>query len=278
MLDTLAPDETRRTRVLTLAERLITERDFGSQRPIDDIRQSLDELLLKYDEKTYVSADYRESMDQAAVRAADLARRGLPPEMDEWLETLGHESVRRLSGQLLMDLLANETSAERAGDIARDMGAFVEDLLLAGAYGEGVPVVQALAAAAGAPQAVAGPACAAARDALGQSTAFGEAAEILAEQSAAELADFERLARAIGPAAVPGADEGLPGGGRAHRGRPRLGDPRLVRAARHPAASPPVSTTPAGSCSARWPACWGRSAPPRRCRRCRRCCAAATPA
>ena len=204
VLDTLAPDETRRTRVLKLAERLITERDFGSRRPIDDIRQSLDELLLKYDEKTYVSTEYRESMDQAAVRAADLARRGLPPEIDEWLETLGHESVRRLSGQLLMDLLANETSAERAGDIARDMGAFVEDLLLAGAYADGVPVVQALAAAASAPQAVAGPACAAARDARGQSAAFGEAAEILAEQSAAELADFERLARAIGPAAVPG--------------------------------------------------------------------------
>ena len=33
-------------------------------------------------------------MDQAATRAAELAARGLPPEMDEWLETLGSDSVR----------------------------------------------------------------------------------------------------------------------------------------------------------------------------------------
>ncbi|MDP2052013.1 MAG: hypothetical protein Q8L75_00150, partial [Acidobacteriota bacterium] len=48
VLDTLAPDLERKRRVLTLAKRLISERDFGSKRPIDDIRQSLDELLLKY--------------------------------------------------------------------------------------------------------------------------------------------------------------------------------------------------------------------------------------
>ncbi len=144
MLDTLAPDEQRKRRILTLARKLISERDFGSKRPIDDIRKSLDELLLKYDESTYVSTDYRQSMDQAATRAADLAARGLPPEIDEWLETLGHDSVRRLSGQLLIDLLRNETVPGRMAETARDMGAFVEELLLAGAYGECLPVVEEL--------------------------------------------------------------------------------------------------------------------------------------
>ena len=73
VLDTLAPDDERKRRVLTLAKRLISERDFGSKRPIDDIRQSLDELLLKYDESTYVSTEYRAVDGQAAARAADLA-------------------------------------------------------------------------------------------------------------------------------------------------------------------------------------------------------------
>ena len=67
VLDTIAPDDARKRRVLTLAKRLIGERDFGNKRPIDDIRQSLDELLLKYDESTYVSADYRRSMEHAGV-------------------------------------------------------------------------------------------------------------------------------------------------------------------------------------------------------------------
>ena len=202
VLDTLAPDEERKRRVLTLAKKLITERDFGGKRPIDDIRKSLDDLLLKYDESAYVSADYRQSMDAAASRAADLAARGLPPEMDEWLDTLGHESVRRLSGQLLIDLLRNETVPGRMAETARDMGAFVEELLLAGAYGECQPVVDELLGAVKRKPAIAPDACQKAIDGLGASAALGEAAGTLADQSAEEFAAFEKLVRTIGPAAI----------------------------------------------------------------------------
>ncbi len=203
VLDTLAPDEQRKKRVLTLAKKLISERDFGSKRPIDDIRKSLDELLLQYDESTYVSQDYRESMDQAATRAADLAARGLPPELDEWLETLGGDSVRRLSGQLLIDLLRNETVAGRMAETARDMAAFVEELLLSGAYGEGVPVVDELVAAADRKPAIAPDACRSAVSSIGGSKALSEAATTLGEQDANEFAAFEKLVRAIGPSVVP---------------------------------------------------------------------------
>jgi HEAT repeat protein len=202
VLDTLAPDEQRKKRVLTLARKLISERDFGSKRPIDDIRKSLDELLLQYDETTYVSQDYRESMDQAATRAADLAARGLPPEIDEWLETLGGDSVRRLSGQLLIDLLRNETVPGRMTDTARDMGAFVEELLLAGAYGECLPVIEELIAAVTRKPPIAPEACRRAVDAVGASKALAEAASTLAEQSAEEFAAFERLVSRIGPSTV----------------------------------------------------------------------------
>jgi HEAT repeat protein len=203
VLDTLAPDEQRKKRVLTLAKKLISERDFGSKRPIDDIRKSLDELLLQYDETTYVSKDYRESMDQAATRAADLAKRGLPPELDEWLETLGGDSVRRLSGQLLIDLLRNETVPGRMADTARDMGAFVEELLLAGAYGECGPVVEELLAATTRKPPIAPEACRRAVDAVGASKALAEAASTLGEQTAEEFATFERLVISIGPSTVP---------------------------------------------------------------------------
>jgi hypothetical protein len=193
VLDTLAPDEQRKRRILTLARKLVSERDFGSKRPIDDIRRSLDELLLKYDETAYVSTDYRQSIDQAATRAADLAARGLPPEIDEWLETLGHESVRRLSGQLLIDLLRNETVPGRMGETAKDMGAFVEELVLA----------EELLAAITRKPAIAPDACRKVVDSIGASTALTEAAAHLGDQTADEFAIFERLIRAIGPPAVP---------------------------------------------------------------------------
>jgi HEAT repeat protein len=202
VLDTLAPDQERKRRVLTLAKKLITERDFGGKRPIDDIRKSLDDLLLKYDESTYVSADYRQSMDTAASRAADLAARGLPQEMDEWLDTLGHDSVRRLSGQLLIDLLRNETVPGRMAETARDMGAFVEELLLAGAYSECQPVVDELLGAVKRKPAIAPEACQKSLNSIGASTALGEAAGALADQSAEEFAAFEELVRTIGPAAI----------------------------------------------------------------------------
>ena len=203
VLDTLAPDEQRKKRVLTLTKRFISERDFGSKRPIDDIRKSLDELLLQYDESSYVSKDYRESIDRAAGRASDLAARGLPPEMNEWLETLGGDSVRRLSGQLLIDLLRNETVPGRMTETARDMGAFVEELLLAGAYAEAVPVIDELAAAAARKPAVAPDACRKAIDAVGTSSALAEAVMTLAEQTAEEFAAFEKLIRGLGAPTIP---------------------------------------------------------------------------
>ena len=202
VLDTLAPDADRKRRVLTLAKRLISERDFGSKRPIDDIRQSLDELLLKYDESTYVSTDYRQSMDSAAERAADLAARGLPPEIDGWLGTLGHESVRRLSGQLLIDLLRNEPQAARMAETARDLAAFTEELLLAGAFSEAVPVITALNEATG-KSSLAPEACRRALDHLGASKALAEAATGLADLGQEEFASFDALVRGIGAPAVP---------------------------------------------------------------------------
>jgi hypothetical protein len=141
-------------------------------------------------------------MDSAASRAADLAARGLPPEMDEWLDTLGHESVRRLSGQLLIDLLRNETAPGRMAETARDMGAFVEALLLAGAYGECVPVVDELRAAIKRQPAVAPDACQKAIDAIGASAPLSEAPATLADQSGEEFAAFETLVRRIGPATI----------------------------------------------------------------------------
>jgi HEAT repeat protein len=202
VLDTLAPDDQRKKRVLTLARKLISERDFGSKRPIDDIRKSLDELLLQYDETTYVSKDYRESMDSAATRAAELASRGLPAEMDEWLDTLGSDSVRKLSGQLLIDLLRNETVPGRMAETARDMGAFVEELLLAGAYSECLPVIQELAAAIDRKPSISPDACRRAIDSVGTSSSLTEAAGTLSEQTAEEFAAFAQLIRAIGASAI----------------------------------------------------------------------------
>jgi HEAT repeat protein len=107
-----------------------------------------------------------------------------------------------LSGQLLIDLLRNETVPGRMAETARDMGAFVEELLLAGAYSECQPVVDELLGAVDRKPAIAPGACQTAIDGIGASTALGEAAGALADQSADEFAAFETLVRTIGPASI----------------------------------------------------------------------------
>ncbi|MBY0497831.1 MAG: HEAT repeat domain-containing protein [Cyanobacteria bacterium] len=202
VLDTLAPDNERKKRVLTLAKKLASERDLGGKRPIDDIRKSLDELLLKYDDTTYVSKEYASSMDVAASRASDLLARGLPPEMEAWLKTLQHDSVRRLSGQLLIDLMNNETRSDRMAETTRDIGVFAEELLMAGAYDETVPLIDALSAAGARRPGIAPEACHAAIDSVARSSAMIESVTGIADQSAQEFGHFERLALALGPPVV----------------------------------------------------------------------------
>jgi HEAT repeat protein len=123
--------------------------------------------------------------------------------MDEWLETLGGDSVRRLSGQLLIDLLRNESVPGRMADTARDMSAFVEELILAGAYSECLPVIDELLAATTRKPAIAPDACRKAVDGIGASSALGETASSLADQTSDEFAAFEKMVRSIGPAAIP---------------------------------------------------------------------------
>jgi HEAT repeat protein len=203
MLDTMAPDEERRQRVLRLADKLLTERDFGAKRPITDIRNSLEELLLKYDESPYVSETYRDSMDRATDRAAEMAARDLPPERDEWVATLGHEAVREISGQLLIDLLNLETIEARAGEIARDMSAFAQDLMMSGAYVEAKRIVEALRSAATTNKTVAADACLSAIANIGQATGMSEAVHVLGELNATDASAIAQLCVAIGPTAVP---------------------------------------------------------------------------
>ncbi len=93
----------------------------------------MEELLLAYNEKPFVSAQYKAGLDQIGVRADAMAA-DIPEELVALIETLGQDNVRRLSVTLLVDLLKLEQNAERAPELARDVAALGEDLLLAGDY------------------------------------------------------------------------------------------------------------------------------------------------
>ena len=72
-----------------------------------------------------------------------------PPEWDEWMDSLGEESVRTLSALLLVDLLQLETDPKAMEALAADLGALAEDLLMAGDFFNAATVVKALSAREG---------------------------------------------------------------------------------------------------------------------------------
>jgi len=82
--------------------------------------------------------------------------------------------VRLLSVRLLIDLFALEKDAARASEIAGDMEALAEDLLMSGAYEEALTVVQALQKRAATPKSIGQDASRQALDRLGDSLAMRE--------------------------------------------------------------------------------------------------------
>ena len=94
IFNTIAPDEDRKRRVLTLTRSMLSETDFGKHRPVPGA----------------VGVDGRAArlLQRQAVRVGDLPQRArrrrrprrtdgggeLPPELPEWMESLGQDSVR----------------------------------------------------------------------------------------------------------------------------------------------------------------------------------------
>lgn len=203
VFNTIATDDDRKTRVLSLTRRMLSETDFGRQDAFQNLWSAMEALLLTYNERPFVSASYRTGLDQVGARAEQMAS-DVPPEFAEMLETLGQDNVRRLSVRLLIDLLTLEKDPLRAPELARDVAALSEDLLLAGDYDSALAVVTALRDQAADPTAVASQGSRVALDGVVGTAAFVETAEILGDMAETEAAVFADFCTRIGPAATDG--------------------------------------------------------------------------
>jgi hypothetical protein len=201
VFDTIAPDESRKRRVLTMTRTLLSETSFGQTNQFHTLWTSMEELLLSYNEKPFVSAQYKLGLDQIGPRADAMAG-DIPEELVALIETLGQDNVRRLSVTLLVDLLKLEENAERAPELARDVAALGEDLLLAGDYPSALLVTRALAEQVRTPGAVASDGSRLALDALVGTSAFHESAELLGDMTPEDAHCFRDICTAVGPAAV----------------------------------------------------------------------------
>jgi HEAT repeat protein len=202
VFDTIAPDEPRKRRVLTLTRSLLTETDFGRSSQFQTLWSSMEELLVSYNERPFVSEQYRAGLDEIGTRADAMAAHDLPAELDEWVETLGQDNVRRLSVTLLIDLLNLERDARRAPELALDVAGLADDLLMAGDYEAAASVVGALARAAADRQGVMSGPSRVALDQLAASAGIREVIALLGDLEEPEFEPFRAICDQLGPAAV----------------------------------------------------------------------------
>jgi HEAT repeat protein len=201
VFNTIATDDDRKTRVLSLTRRMLSETDFGRQDAFQSLWSSMEELLLTYNEKPFVSASYRTGLDQVGTRAEQMAS-DVPADLVEMLDSLGQDNVRRLSVRLLIDLLTLERDPARAPELARDVAALAEDLLLAGDYESALAVVTALQTQAADPSLVASQSSRLALDGVISTAAFVETADILGDMAEAEAGLFTDICTRVGPPAT----------------------------------------------------------------------------
>ena len=204
VFDTIASDEPRKRRVLTLTRSLLSESAFGRSDQFQAIWASMEELLLTYNERPFVSAQYKAGLDRIGERAEAMAAGGLSPDLQALVDTLGQDNVRRLSVTLLIDLLRLEHDRARAIEVARDVAALGEDLLLSGDYESALLVTRALAREAADSASIACDGSRLALDALAQTPAFVETVELLGDMTDAEAQLFRDVCEQIGPASVDG--------------------------------------------------------------------------
>ena len=202
VFNTIAPDPERKRRVLTMARTMLSESAYGQKSQFKAIWSSMEELLISYNDKPFVSDTYRTQLDGASERGEAAARKALPEEMPEWVETLGQQNVRKLSVVLIIDLLKLERDQTRAAEIADDMTALTEDLLMSGDYAEARDVAAALADAAGNEAFIAPDACRKALTTLSHSAAMHETVTSLGELEPDHLAVFAEICRLVGPPVI----------------------------------------------------------------------------
>jgi len=202
IFNTIAPDEDRKRRVMTLTRSMLSETDFGRSGQFQVLWESTEQLLVSYNDKPFVSEIYRNALDGVGGRAERMSAIDLPPDLPEWMDSLGQANVRLLSVRMLIDLFTIEEDADRAGQIARDMEALTEDLLMSGAYDEALTVTRALQQRATTPKSIGEEASRVALDRLGESLAMRETISLVGDVDDEGWQAIRAVVQTIGPSSV----------------------------------------------------------------------------
>lgn len=200
-LSTLAPDQARQDRVLRLARNLTTHGDVSNTTEFGTAWDSLTNMLSGPGDVVFASSEYSTSLQAAEARSHQL-RMQAPDQLGTWMHSVSSESVRTLSVTLLLDLFNFEDRPDGVTDLAGDLAALAEDLLMSADTREAERVAQALSGAAAGPEPRRATAARLALDAIARSNALREMAPVLADVDQAQFEWFTHFCLLLGPVSL----------------------------------------------------------------------------
>ncbi|MBI3265280.1 MAG: HEAT repeat domain-containing protein [Acidobacteria bacterium] len=165
----LAPDLERQRALLSLARSSAASK-LGDDQNFGDLWQRVEDLLVSYSDRRYVSAEYGVELTRAQQRPSSLDATVDPPErVASWLGTVADDEVKELDHQLVVDLLRVEDDPTRWADLMPIVTGHATALVGLGRLEPAVHLVQSVIAEAKADESPRHRDAAAALDRLSQS-------------------------------------------------------------------------------------------------------------
>lgn len=203
VFDLLMPDRTRRRDVVARA-RALAQAQHDGEGAFDALWNSIEELLLSYDDHAFVDSAYRSILDAASgiggAGHGDQAAGPAAAEMVEWMATVTEGHLRELAITLLADLLRLERETDRAVVVLNQLADLADDLLVAGVYQDALHVLDAIHEGAGRDDLTTPAAQSLQR--IGASDGVREVAAVLGELSLGEWDIVARCLGRIGPSCL----------------------------------------------------------------------------
>jgi HEAT repeat protein len=133
-LEALVPDGGSRSEVLELARGDLAQSALADESGFEELWQNAASMLMNYQDKPYVPADYARELSGARSQAIEVDRvSDDPPErIQEWIVSVSAEALRELDMQLMLDLSRLLDDPAQWRDLVNVMTSEIERLTLVG--------------------------------------------------------------------------------------------------------------------------------------------------
>jgi HEAT repeat protein len=210
-LEALVPDAAARGEVLELARSEVANSAVGEESGFEELWQNAAAMLMNYQDKPYVSADYARELSGARSQAIEVDRvSDDPPErIQAWLTTVAADAVRELDLRLLLDLMRLLEDPAQWRDLLNVVTAEIERLTLVGDAADARRLLDAVVKEAAEGREALRPIAASALDRLAAGPLVRNVVLHMRKVEERDVEPFNALCHTLGPSAIRPLAEAL---------------------------------------------------------------------